>query len=422
MSMTGQQLVAAADEAAFLVAERQSRVEMVRIYCALTIVLLIIYSIIVPFFFSYTNEFRFSLMLAPTLAVLGGYILMTFWPGYVQTPQIDFFSLLAIGVLMLGENYLLWDEASKATGVHHANIAINTSVVTAFASIIMSDRVRWFALWFAIHAFCFVGLLVLASSTLVEMLFASLSYLTGASIALFIAWSLGRASRLAFALRQSLEIERAKTEELLYNVLPETAVRRLKGGEIVADSYPDASVIFIDVVGFTSLAAKVSPGHLIEMLNAFFNLADGCAATHGVEKVKTIGDAYLAIAGGNLPTTNSADTAIAFSQAVIAGLTDLQEATGLPIEVRIGIHTGPVVGGVIGSTRMIYDYWGETMNFASRIEGVAAPSGIAVSESTYLRTGLKRRFAPAEVVTLKGVGQASVYRMSAGKEFSDVTT
>lgn len=411
MKMTGLNLGDTATEQTFRRAERQSKIGMVRLYGLITITLLLIYGLIVPLFFSYANEVRFTLLLIPMLVVLGTYIALTFWKGYTASAQIDFACLLVVGALMLGENYLLWDEASKSAGQHHANIAINTSVVTAFASIIMSDRVRWFFAWFALNATAFVSLLVLAASTFVEMLFAGLSYLSGASIALFIAWSLGRASRVAFALRQALEAERAKTEQLLFNVLPESAARRLKEGEIVADSYPDASVVFIDVVGFSSLAARISPGHLIEMLNSFFNLADRCAASHGVEKVKTIGDAYLAIAGGNLPADNSADTAIAFSQAIIDGLEDLRDATGLPIEVRIGIHTGPVVGGVIGSTRMVYDYWGETMNLASRIEGTALPSSISVSESTFLRTRMKQLFAAAEVATLKGVGQASIYRL-----------
>lgn len=90
----------------------------------------------------------------------------------------------------------------------------------------------------------------------------------------------------------------------------------------------------------------------------------------------------------------------------------MREATGLPVHVRIGIHSGPVVGGVIGATRMAYDYWGETMNMASRIEGQAEPDGVAVSESTFLRTRRKEAFASPKLVTLKGVGEVPVYRLA----------
>lgn len=230
---------------------------------------------------------------------------------------------------------------------------------------------------------------------------------------LFLNWGFGRADRTAFLLNRELEAERAKTEELLYNVLPQNVAERLRAGKAVADSYADVTVVFFDVVGFTSLAGKVSPGHLVEMLNAFFGLADRCAAEHGVEKVKTIGDAYLAIAGGNIEAVNSADAALAFAQAVIAGMDEVREATGLPVEIRVGIHSGAAIGGVIGATRMAYDYWGETMNVASRIEGQAEPGGIAVSESTFLRTRRKESFELPQIVTLKGVGEAPIYRVKA---------
>ncbi len=398
-------------ERAFSLAERQAMIPTVRMYGGLTTLVMLLYALVDPLFFSYEDEVRFTLLLLPTLAMLGVYIGLTFLPNYAERPLIDFICLMALGLLVLGQNAVLWDEAATFAGVRHASVAINTSLVTVFAAIVMAERVRWFALWLLLHTLAFAIFLILAGATLAEQVFAGLSYLTGAVIALFIGWSLGRAHRTAFALRRALEAERAKTEELLYNVLPEAAARRLREGEIVADAYSDTSVVFIDVVGFTKLSAKVSPGHLIEMLNAFFNLADRCSEAFGVEKVKTIGDAYLAVAGGNVKAHNSADAAIGFAQAVIAGMASVREATGLPIQVRIGIHSGPVVGGVIGTSRMAYDYWGETMNMASRIEGQAQPDGIAVSESTYLRCGRKEDFASPQVVSLKGVGEAPVYHL-----------
>ena len=127
--------------------------------------------------------------------------------------------------------------------------------------------------------------------------------------------------------------------------------------------------------------------------------------------MKTIGDAYLAISGGNVPAKNSADSALAFALAVIDGLGEVEESIGIPIQVRVGIHSGSVVGGVIGATRMTYDYWGETMNVASRLEGQAASNSIAVSESTYLRTRRKELFDSPEHVALKGVGEVPVFRL-----------
>ncbi len=398
-------------ERAFRLSERASRVGMVRLYGAITFAVMLAYALINPLFFSHADQVRFTILLVPTLAVIAGYIGLTYWSGYVERPLIDFACLLALGLLVIADNKVLWDEAATFAGSRHANVGINYAIVSAFAAVVMADRPRWFRLWIALHASAFVGSLLLVEDSVAEEIYALLSYLTGGVIGTFINWQLGRAHRTAFALRGALEAERAKTEELLYNVLPETAARRLREGQIVADAYGDASVVFIDVVGFTKLASSVSPGHLIETLNAFFNLADKCAAEHGVEKVKTIGDAYLAVAGGNVPAANSADAAIAFGQAVIAGLAEVRAETGLPLQVRVGIHSGPVVGGVIGATRMAYDYWGETMNMAARLEGQAEPGGIAVSESAFLRTRRKELFQLPETVALKGVGDAPVYRI-----------
>jgi adenylate cyclase len=197
-------------------------------------------------------------------------------------------------------------------------------------------------------------------------------------------------------------------------MLPSGAVSRIRLGQLVADSYADTSVIFIDMAGFTALTKRVSPGHLVELLNTFFNHADACAREYGVEKVKTVGDAYLAIAGGNVPSGNSADAAIAFGRAVLTCVDDLRQVAGVDeVGLRVGIHSGPVVGGVIGATRMAYDYWGDTVNMAARLEGTAAINGIAISESTWLRARDRSNFGPADMVTLKGVGDTCVFRTKA---------
>jgi class 3 adenylate cyclase len=397
----------------FRLTERRSRIPTVRVYGLLTLGLLLAYALVNPIFFSDENVVRFTFLVVASLVVLGCYVLLTFWDRYAEHPAVDFACLLALGLLILAANVVLWREAARVDGVRYANVAISNAAVCAFAAIVMAERTRRFATWLACHALGFSMVLLFLEATPAGRTYASLSYLTVAAIAAFINWALGRAHRTAYALRAALEAERAKTAELLYNVLPEAAARRLREGQIVADAYSDASVVFADVVGFSRLAATVSPGHLIELLNAFFNLADRCAAEHGVEKVKTIGDAYLAVSGGNVPAANSADAALAFAKAVIAGLDEVREATGLPLEVRIGIHSGPVVGGVIGATRMAYDYWGETMNMASRIEGQAAPNGNAVPESPYLRPRLKALFDPPVPVQLKGVGETRIYRAAA---------
>ena len=399
-------------ERRFQHAERRARLPFVRIYAGVATAVILAYALANPFFFTIEDELRFMILLVPALLCLGGYFAATFWPGYLDRPMIDFAALLALAVLLMGDNILLFEELTGKDHARHASIAIDGLIVSAFAAIALTGNRRLFLAWLVLQTAAFIAMLLWFDATLEGRVYGLLSYATGAAVMLFINWALDRVHRTSFGLRLALDAERAKTEELLYNVLPEAAAQRLKDGQIVADSFSDASVVFIDVVGFSTLAKTVSPGHLVEVLNAFFSLADRCAAEHGVEKVKTIGDAYLAISGGNAPARNSADSALAFAGAVIEGLGEVRAAAGLDIEVRVGIHSGPVVGGVIGATRMAYDYWGETMNIASRIEGVAAPNGIAVSESTYLRARGTRDFEPAETVVLKGVGEMAVYRLS----------
>lgn len=222
-----------------------------------------------------------------------------------------------------------------------------------------------------------------------------------------------RRARKTFAAQRALDIERQKTEDLLFNVLPPAVAQRLREGQAVADSFSDVSVVFIDIVGFSQLARRLSPGMLVKVLNEVFSIADGCADRSGVEKVKTIGDAYLAVAGGQASGDRGASEAIHFGCEVIRAIRRFAAETGLDVRVRVGIHTGPVVGGVVGSRRYAYDYWGDTMNVASRIEGIAEPDGIAVSESTYFSARDAIDFAGAELHTLKGVGEVKVYRVDA---------
>jgi class 3 adenylate cyclase len=399
-------------EARFVTGERQARVVHMRLFAGFLAAMLIGYALVNPLYFSREDELKFSVLLLPTLAILAGFVGATFWRGYAGKPIIDFASLLGIAFLIMAENALLFEEMHREHVQLHAPIAINGLIVMAFAAIAFAGQTRWFAAWLAAHAAVYFTVMVETGSSIVPVIYGTMTYITSASVMVLLNWSVGQAHRQSFLLSDALSAEKAKTEELLFNVLPPAVAERLKAGQVVADAYPDVSVVFIDICGFSDLSRRISPGHLVDLLNAFFLLADKCAAETGVEKVKTIGDAYLAISGGNNPAHNSADAAIRFGEAVIAGLPALRAATGIDLHIRVGIHTGPVVGGVIGETRMAYDYWGETMNIAARIEGTAHPDGIAVSETTWLRGRGDRHFELPEKITLKGVGEVPVFRLA----------
>lgn len=396
-------------EARFQETARTLRLPFVRVYGVLFMLVALAYSIANPLFVSPQDTAKLAVLFGCMLILAGGYVGSTFWPGYVARPGLDFAALLGIVFLLGHINLILFDELIDLEEEMHAVGVMNRLAVSAFAAVALASRPRLFLLWLGLDLFVFLATVLPVQSHGAGLWYALLSYLSGATIMVAINVAIDRSSRGAFALAEALEAERARNEALVYNMLPHAAVERIRDGRVVADSYAEASVIFIDMVGFTRLTQRVSPGHLVELLNSFFNHADACAAAHGVEKVKTIGDAYLAVAGVNNAAGNSADAAIAFARAVLEGVAELQRVAGTDVGLRVGIHSGPVVGGVIGATRMAYDYWGETVNMAARLESTAPVNGIAISESTWLRTQDRAAFGPPHSEMLKGVGETCVY-------------
>ena len=178
-----------------------------------------------------------------------------------------------------------------------------------------------------------------------------------------------------------LELERQKSERLLLNILPMSIAQRLKDhDEIIADHYDSATVMFADIVGFTALSEELAPTELVKRLNRLFSAFDDLAEKHRLEKIKTIGDAYM-VAGG-LPELHDSHAVDVSSMALdmLEVVTQYNLTTEQPLSLRIGIHTGPTVAGVIGIKKFVYDVWGDTVNTASRMESTGKPGRIQLSE------------------------------------------
>jgi class 3 adenylate cyclase len=175
-----------------------------------------------------------------------------------------------------------------------------------------------------------------------------------------------------------LDRERARSQDLLRNILPEPIIVRLNAGErLIADRYDDVTVLFSDLVDFTRISGEMPVSAVVASLNAMFSAFDAACARLGVEKIKTIGDAYLAAAG--LPGTSD-HPVVACAELALAMLDAVAEA-GAPWRIRIGIHRGPVIAGIIGTSKYVYDLWGDAVNTASRLETTAAAGSIQVSEA-----------------------------------------
>ena len=213
---------------------------------------------------------------------------------------------------------------------------------------------------------------------------------------------------VGYVAEEQLEAERTRSERLLLNILPGPIAERLKNGDIlIADRYEEATVLFADIVGFTPLSARLSPDELVAMLNAVFTDFDRMAEQFGVEKIKTIGDAYM-VAGG-VPE-HTPDHALQVAQMALAMQKRMRaESNDRSLELRIGLHSGPVVAGVIGTRKFIYDLWGDTVNTAARMEAHGLPGRIHVSSAT--RDQLKDRFAYERrgVIEIKGKGPMETF-------------
>jgi class 3 adenylate cyclase len=225
-------------------------------------------------------------------------------------------------------------------------------------------------------------------------------------MAFVVATVLERSRRRAFRLAEELEAETAKTEALLSSILPASVVSRLKSGQQrIADQRREASIVFADIVGFTGMTVRLSPEALVELLNETFSRLDGLLRDCGLDKVKTIGDSYMAGAGLTGPVADGALRAARFAVAARA----LLAGTAAPLSLRFGIATGPVICGVIGAERPHFDAWGGTVNLASRLEATAPPDGIQVDAATAERIARAYRLAPRGPIELKGVGIVPTY-------------
>jgi adenylate cyclase len=213
------------------------------------------------------------------------------------------------------------------------------------------------------------------------------------------------------------EREQARSERLLLNVLPEPVAARLKQDDgIIADACEEVTVLFADIVGFTGLSERLSASDVVALLDRVFASWDSLAAEHGVEKIKTIGDAYMVAGGIPSPREDHVEAIAETALAMGPALSGLSAETGTALQVRIGIDTGPVVAGVIGRAKFIYDLWGDTVNTASRMESHAQPGTIQVTERTYERLRERYELVPRGTIEVKGKGQMTTYLLLGRRE------
>lgn len=366
---------------------------------------------------SSTLPFAFQILLATNLAI------------YIKWGNFDFFRLSQLALFLFFPFVVQWSIGNfiTASGITIWGLLAPVGAILFFG-------VREAFAWFIAYLF------LLAMSGFFDFHLASLEMQAKQQIPIktavvFFALNFAAVSTIVFLLlrfatiekqkaqarltetHRLLQIEQERSERLLLNILPGSVAERLKNSnQTIADGFADVTVMFADIVNFTQVAEGMAPTQVFTMLNRIFSSFDEMAERFGLEKIKTIGDAYMVAGGLN---DGQADYSDAIADMALA-MRDLLRrdftVNEAHLEVRIGIGTGPVVAGVVGKKKFIYDLWGDTVNIASRITSEGVPGMIQVDGITWRRLKDRFDFHEPQTIYLKGKGKMEVHRMIGRKQ------
>ncbi|MCB1890005.1 MAG: adenylate/guanylate cyclase domain-containing protein [Rhodocyclaceae bacterium] len=359
---------------------------------------------------SSTLTLTFQLLLAANLALYlkSGHFA---WFRLTQLALFLFFPFVAqwsIGNFITGSGLILWGLLAPIGAA--LCMGARESTPWFFAYLFLTGLTGFFDYYLAELASPEAAQIPIRTSVVFFVLnFATISIIVYALLRFSIGQKRIAEDRLRQAHTDLLE-EQARSERLLLNILPAPIARRLKdSNETIADGFPEVTVMFADIVNFTQLAGDMTAQQVFRMLNGVFSRFDELADEQGLEKIKTIGDAYM-VAGGLSQGQSDAPAAIA---RLALAMGDAARACDAHPEValRIGICTGPVVAGVVGRKKFIYDLWGDTVNIASRLSSEGKPGGILCDARTRTLLAQSFRFDSPEVVSLKGKGPVTISRL-----------
>ena len=339
---------------------------------------------------------------------------------YLRTRKLQLFAMIQLGLILFTPFAMQWSIGNfvTASGVSLWGLIAPVGAVTVLGT---RQSLPWFFAWLFMTVLAGVFDFLLSDAPVkVDMQTVAVFFvLNFAAISLMIYALLWYFANEKQKLRaqvdlqhEELRVEKERSERLLLNVLPAPIAERLKHDtNTIAERCADVTVMFADLVDFTRLSAELPPEQMVELLNSIFSEFDRLADKYRLEKIKTIGDAYM-VAGGLLGETvghaqRMADMALEMRE-VAAGY---RTPAGGPIEIHAGIATGPVVAGVIGTKKFIYDLWGNTVNVASRLSTEATAGGILVNSGTHGQLGAGYRFEGPETLAVKGIRQLVSYRL-----------
>jgi class 3 adenylate cyclase len=327
--------------------------------------------------------------------------------AYALAPVLGALSLLRrrwpLAVLLASVAALVLYNQPEYPGLFSA-VPLSVALATAWAA----GRRGWalaVALWFGATPLLFVVLTDPPAEFATQIVYGAVSDL-GLLTAVLLLGEAIRGRRALDEAHRLLLAEQERSEGLLLNVLPAPIADRLKQGEqVIADRFPEVTVLFADLVDFTASSDRSSPERVVQVLADLFTAFDRLAARHGLEKIKTVGDAYMVAGGLPVPRADHAEAVAEMALAVREEAGRHRDPAGRPLQVRIGIDSGPVVAGVIGTAKFSYDLWGDTVNTASRMESRGVAGCIQVTDRAYRRLRDRYRFERRGPVQVKGKGE-----------------
>ena len=359
---------------------------------------------------------RFSTLI-PLIFLLSSLCTIVF---FLKTRQLPVFCLMQLSLFLFTPFVLQW---SMGNFVNSSGVSLWALLAPVSAIVILGTResVPWFVAYIFMTAMSGMFDYVLQWDTkLLDMrtvaVFFALNFVSISAMVYVLLWYFsrekGKLRQEVEARSQAVALEKDLSDRLLLNILPEPIAIRLKRQETnIADGHADVAVMFADIVNFTHMSEEMSPNETVHLLNDIFSEFDVFAETHGIEKIKTIGDAYMAAGGLRSPTGQYVDAMADMALEMHAFVSRYTAPNGEKMSLRIGLATGAVVAGVIGRRKFSYDLWGDTVNIAARMSSEAQPGLTQVDAVTFRRLHSRYSFDEMHQIHVKGKGQMQVYNL-----------
>ena len=395
-------------ELAYLTEQRGRQAKFTRALCLIVGVAIVAF-VISSYLFLHDTAFQtIGVAQVTFIPMVFGYAWAVGRPSYITNKWVDVLMFVAVQPGMYLTNTKMVESGQNGWDLS-AQFCYSLLLIMAIGCLTFSASVAAYLALVVMSVAYYYGVLTYHGLDPAKVGYSLNSYITFIAVLFYVNWAIDDKARRLFKLTSDLDAEKAKSDALLESALPAVIAERLRRNEEVSDAHEHVAIVFADIVGFTRISKSLGSKGTVDMLYAFFARADHGCGLFGMEKVKTIGDCYMAVSGALTKPPRPEKAAVDFSVYLVREAHRVGEQLGIDLKVRIGINTGEMIGGVIGNMRLSYDYWGDTINVAARLQGLAEPDGITVSQAIWELTKDSYPYDPPRVAHLKNLGDSDVY-------------